>query len=437
MAGKQSHRFCGSPEHPLNRRGFLGTMAAAGAGLFADMTGLQALAAPEVANELRRGEKRCIMLWLAGGASQLETFDPKPGAVTGGPFRSIQTSVPGVHISELMPRMARRLKDTCIIRSLNTRNGDHASGARIMMRGRANEAGLAYPDLGAVLARECGRPDSQVPDYVSFYFATEGRNMAPGNPGFLGARYGSMDLTTSMIPENIRPPAGISDADHHSRAELRDLLSRGFERGRTSPGLDSHNYAYRRVHGLMGNERLFDIAREPQALRDRYGPTLFGQQCLAARRLVEAGVPFVRVGRAWWDSHGQNFDTHEEMVPELDHVMATLLDDLEARGLLQHTLVITLAEFGRTPNINSQLGRDHFASAWSCTLSGCGIKGGSVYGRTDATGNRVADGEIGAPQLYATIYRALGINHQKNYYVGARPVPLTDPGTEPIREVLA
>jgi uncharacterized protein (DUF1501 family) len=125
------------------------------------------------------------------------------------------------------------------------------------------------------------------------------------------------------------------------------------------------------------------------------------------------------------------------MVPELDHVMCTLLDDLEQRGLLTNTLVITLAEFGRTPAINSQLGRDHFASAWSCTLSGCGVRGGSVYGRTDATGNQVAEGEIGAARLYATIYRALGINHRKNYHVGLRPVPLTDPGTEPIREVLA
>src|SRR5438067_5348020 len=220
--------FCGSPEHPVSRRGFLGTVAAAGAAAFADMTGLQALASPEVARDLRRNERRCILLWLAGGASQLETFDPKPGVITGGPFRSIQTSTPGIHISELMPKMARRLKDTCIIRSLNTRNGDHGGGAKMMMRGRAGESNLDYPDLGAVLARELGRPDSQVPDYVSFYFATEGRNMAPGNPGFLGARFGSMDLYTSMIPENIRPPAGISDADHHSRAELRDVLSRGF-----------------------------------------------------------------------------------------------------------------------------------------------------------------------------------------------------------------
>ncbi len=429
--------YCGSPEHPISRRGFLGTLAAAGTAAFADITALQVLGSPAVSADLRRNQKRCILLWLAGGASQLETWDPKPGAVTGGPFRAIQTAVPGIHISELMPKMAQRIRQTAIIRSLNTRNGDHVSASRIMMRGRANEAGLAYPDLGAVLARELGLPNSQVPDYVSFYFATEGRNFSPGTAGFLGARYSPMDLTTSMVPENIRRPATISEMDHREQAELRSFLSRQFERGRSSDSLESHNQAYQRVQGIMASERLFDISREPQRIRDQYGHTLFGQQALAARRLVEAGVPFVRVGRAWWDSHGHNFETHEELVPELDHVMATLLDDLEARGLLQNTLVITLAEFGRTPSINSQLGRDHFASAWSCSLSGCGIRGGSVYGRSDATGNRVMEGEIGAPQLFATIYRALGINHHKNYHVGLRPVPLTDPGTQPIREVLA
>ena len=337
-----------------------------------------------------------------------------------------------------MPRNGRPAsRIRAIIRTaLNTRNGDHGGGARMMMRGRAGESNLDYPDLGAVLARELGLPDSTVPDYVSFYFATEGRNMAPGYPGFLGARFGSMDLYTSMIPENIRR-AGVSEQDHRERADLRDLLSAGFERGRPSSSLESHRQAYQRVRGIMSSERLFDIGQEPQSVRDRYGPTLFGQQALAARRLVEAGVPFVRVGRAWWDSHGQNFETHQELVPELDHVMANLLDDLEARGLLQNTLVITLSEFGRTPNINSQLGRDHFATAWSCTLSGCGIRGGSVYGATVPTGATVADNPIGAARLFATIYRALGINPQKNYYVGSRPVPLTDPGTEPIREVLA
>src|SRR5262249_6382629 len=252
-----------------------------------------------------------------------------------------------------------------------------------------------------------------------------------------GSRYAPMELYKSMMPENISRPGSVSEADHKDRAALRDLLHRQFERGRVSPTLASHNEAYQRVRGLMASDTLFDVTREPQSLRDRYGPPQFGEQALVARRLAEAGVPFVRVARAWWDSHGQNFETHQEMVPELDHVMATLLDDLDQRGLLSCTLVITLAEFGRTPNINASLGRDHFASAWSATLSGCGVRGGAAWGKPDATGHRVVDGQVGAAELLATVYSALGINPHKNYYVGSRPIPLTEPGTRPIKAVLA
>ena len=434
---KRPSSFCGSPDHAVNRRAFLGAAGVGTATFAADMTGLNVLTNAALASELKKQQKRVILLWLAGGSSQLETWDPKPGPLTGGPFRAIQTSVPGIHISELMPKMAKRLNDTCIIRSLNTKDGDHGGGSRLMMLGRRDEANLNYPDMGAVVSRELGRADSRVPDYVSFYFATEGRGFAPGASGFLGSRYAPMVLSTSMIPENIRRPDDISELDHQQRADLRDFLSKEFARGRTSPTVASHNEAYQRVRGLMASEKLFDIDQEPEKMRDRYGKTQFGEHALVARRLCEAGVPFVRVGRAWWDSHGQNFETHQEMVPELDHVMSTLLDDLEERGLLEHTLVITLAEFGRTPNINASLGRDHFATAWSTTLSGCGIKGGSVYGKTDPNGNKVVDGEIGAAELFATIYKALGIDPQKNYHVGARPVPLTDPGTKPVEAVLA
>jgi Protein of unknown function (DUF1501) len=432
---RKASNFCGSPAHAVNRRGFLGGALAAGAAAFADMTGLDVLASPALASELKKQQKSVILLWLAGGASQLETFDPKPGAPTGGPFRAIPTAVPGIHISELMPKMAARIKQTCLVRSLNTKNGDHGGGTRLMMRGRMDEASLKYPDLGAVIARELGRIDSQVPDYVSFYSQTEGRDF--GGSGFLGARYAPMELTTSMTPENIRKLDGISALDHQQRADLRDVLSKQFAQGRSSSTLASHGEAYQRVRGIMASEKLFDIEQEPAKMREHYGPSLFGEQCLIARRLVEAGVPFVRVARAWWDSHGQNFETHQELTPELDHVMAALIDDLKDRGLLEHTLIITLAEFGRTPTINASLGRDHFASAWSSSLTGCGIQGGSVYGKTDDKGNKVVDGEIGASRLFATIYSALGINPQKNYYVGARPVPLTDPGTEPVKEVLA
>ncbi len=430
--------FCGSASHALDRRAFLGAAGAVAGAFAADMTGLSVLGQPAFAKDLKKQQKRCILLWLAGGASQLETWDPKPGAQTGGPFRAIPTSVPGVHISELMPQMAQRLsKHTCIIRSLNTRNGDHGSGAKMMMRGRPDEANLKYPDLGAVLAKELGQVDSKVPDYVSFYFSTEGRDFAPGAAGFLGARYAPMELYKTMMPENISKLSSISDSDHKERSDLRELLSKQFERGRQSSTLSSHNEAYQRVRGLMACDKLFDIEQEPQKMRDLYGPTQFGEQVLVARRLIEAGVPFVRVARAWWDSHGQNFETHQEMVPELDHVMAALLDDLEQRGLLQDTLVVTLAEFGRTPGINSSLGRDHFANAWSMSLSGAGVKPGACYGKTDPTGNRVVDGQVAAPEVYATIYSALGIRPNKNYYVGARPIPLTEPNTKAIKDVLA
>ena len=433
-----AHRktFCGSPDHALDRRSFLGGVGAAATGFAASMSALDALQSPALAGELKKQSKRVILLWLAGGASQLETWDPKPGAATGGPFRAIKTNVPGVAISELMPQMAKRMNHTCIIRSLNTRNGDHGSGAVLMMQGRKNEASLKYPDLGAVVARELGQADSKVPDYVSFYFASEGRGSAPGTSGFLGARFAPMELYKSMMPENIAKLPGISDLDHVGRSDLRELLSRRFTQGRDNGTLASHNEAYQRVRGLMASDKLFDITRESQSMRDKYGPTLFGEQVLVARRLSEAGVPFVRVGRAWWDSHGQNFETHQEMVPELDHVMAALTDDLKDRGLLDSTMIITLAEFGRTPGINPSLGRDHFASAWSMSMTGGGIKGGACYGKTDPTGNRVVDGEIGAAQLFATIYKALGINPHKKYYVGTRPIPLVDEGTKEVKDVL-
>ncbi len=421
----------------VSRRSFLGAATLGSAAVAADMSVLNVLRNPVLAGELKSGQKRVILLWLAGGASQLETFDPKPGRPTGGPFRAIPTAVPGIHISELMPKLAARMKQVAIVRSLDTKNGDHGGGSRLMHLGRMDEPTVKYPDLGAMLARELGRADSQVPDYVSFYTATEGRGSAISQSGFLGARYNAMFLTEQNTPPNLRRLEAINELDHKERADLRDLLSAQFARGRQSASLGSHNEAYSRVRGLMASEKLFDVLQEPQAMRDLYGPTLFGEQTLIARRLVEAGVPFVKVSRAWWDSHGQNFETHLELVTELDHVMSGLLDDLAARNLLDSTLVVTLSEFGRTPQINASLGRDHFASAWSISLAGCGIKGGTVYGASDEDGHTVKDGKVGAAEVFATIFQALGIDHQKEYHLGSRPLPLTDIGTEPIREVLA
>jgi uncharacterized protein (DUF1501 family) len=187
----------------------------------------------------------------------------------------------------------------------------------------------------------------------------------------------------------------------------------------------------------MDSSQLFDIAREPQPIRDAYGPSAFAQQTLVARRLVEAGVPFVRVNFGWWDHHGQNFECHHEMVPELDHVMSTLLDDLDVRGLLDHTLVVTFSEMGRTPKINTNMGRDHF-SRFSVTLSGCGIRPGVVHGETNAGGEEIAKDPVTINEFFATIFKAVGIDHQKEFHSpDGRPVPLTEYGTEPVTAVLA
>ncbi len=419
----------------LSRRGFLTSTAAGATAVAADMGHINVLQAEEVTRQLRQQDKRVILLWLAGGASQFETWDPKPGAKNGGPFRAIPTNSTGVHISELLPELAQRMQHTAIIRSLNTKNADHGGGAALMETGRIGDPGLQYPDLGAVVAKELGRLDSKVPDYVSLYTSTEGRRK--GTSGVLGARYAPMFLSDNMIPQNLARLDAVSDVDHKDRAALRDILARQFSKNRHSPVVDSHMSEYQRVRGLMSSEELFNVENEPVEVRARYGPTQFGEQCLIARRLVEAGVPFVKVARAWWDSHGQNFETHQELCADLDHSMSVLLDDLDQRGLLKNTLVITLGEFGRTPKINASLGRDHFASAWSCSLSGLGIRGGVAYGKTDPEGNSVVEGEASAADLFATILSALGIDHEHEYMVGSRPVPMADFGSTPIKDVLA
>jgi uncharacterized protein (DUF1501 family) len=187
----------------------------------------------------------------------------------------------------------------------------------------------------------------------------------------------------------------------------------------------------------MQADHLFDIDNEPTAHRERYGNSVFGQQCLIARRLLEAGVPMVKVARGFWDSHHDNFESHRELVPDFDHVMSTLLTDLDERGLLASTLVIVLSEFGRTPKINKDVGRDHYAAAWSCAFAGCGIRGGTIHGETDKDGKTVVDGEVNAGDVAATIYKAVGIEPEKHYYVGPRPVPLAKEDAKPIDEILS
>jgi hypothetical protein len=418
--------------------------------LLGNALGLDALASSALAEELERGQKRVLMIFLNGGMSQIETWDPKPGQPTGGPFLSIPTSVPGYHVSELMPEMAKRIaQHTAVIRSLESENTVHGVGGDRVLRGGRPTQGVQFPSLGCMLTRELAEPVSQVPDNVMF--TNYGGDNYFESGGFYGTRYNPLRITPVPIPDDpnkmlrirlaptdTRLPDSLTAEQHQHRGALRARLSREFTNGRERDlVLSSHNLAFARVPGLMESNRLFDIEQESAAMRSRYGPTWFGKQALIARRLIEAGVPYVRVNYGWWDHHGQNFEFHHEMVPVLDHVLSVLLDDLKDRGLLEHTLVVTFSEMGRTPKINRMLGRDHFPRM-SVTLSGCGIRPGVIHGKTDATGDEIADGKVTLQQFFATIFQAVGVDHQKKYLApDGQPVTLTDYDTESVGEVLA
>ncbi len=429
---------CGSPEHLLNRRAFLGGIGGALAGTI----GLDILGNPLLANQMQRQQKRVIMLFLSGGASQFETWDPKPGRPTGGPFQAIQTSIPGYRMCELMPRMASRMHKTAVIRSFSSPNAEHEGrGVTAILNGERNDVGtLRTPSIGCLLARELAQPGSLVPDHVGMYTTYVGFNLnvQVDFAAFLGARHEPIHILNRLAPEGDQLPAFLTDSDHREREALRDHLARGFQANRERDAtVASHRMAYQRVRGMMDNHRLFDISQEPRSIRDRYGHSLFGQQALVARRLVEAGVPFVRLNRGWWDSHGENFEIHASLVPDLDKVMSALLEDLEQRGLIENTLVVTFAEMGRTPQINAMRGRDHWGRCWSVTLSGCGVRGGVVHGSTNADGTDVAQDRVSAAQFFATIFRAVGIDHQKEYAApDGRPIMLTPYHTQPVGAVL-
>ncbi len=426
---------CGSSEHLLHRRMFVhGSLAAGGTSIAFNNLGVS----DEVSgtNSLRKQEKHVLFIWLAGGASQFETWDPKSSLETGGPFRSIPTAVPGYHVCELMPKLASMMDKIAVVRSLDTGITAHAPAADLISTGRPKEPALDYPEVGVVLAKELATRDSLLPDYVSFFLATEGRRRPA--TGFLGNRHAPLLLEESMRPKDIELPKGLSDSQHRGRESLRELFSNQFAKRRAGAELvQGYNSAYSKVRGLMRSDHLFDLEKEPASMRERYGSTDFGQQCLVARRLIEAGVPIVKVARGFWDSHHDNFESHRELVPDFDNVVSTLLDDLDQRGLLETTLVIILSEFGRTPKINKDVGRDHYAAAWSCAFAGCGINGGAIHGKTDHDGKTVVDGEANAWDVAATIYSAVGLDPEMHYEVGQRPVPLAKEDARVIQSILS
>ena len=441
MSNKRTPLNCGHPDHATHRRLFLqGSMSAAAASV-ASFSGLFSI--PAVADEAKRSGKKCILLWLCGAPSQFETWDPKPGTMTSGPFGAIDTNLPGVQISQLMPKCATIMDKLAVIRSMKTEPNEHFQGIDALTRGDKPRPPFTRPILGSVIAEQLGQVDSPVPQFVLLDPCPEGNEFKAfkaGNwAGWLGAQYGPVRAGGEYSIPNIHRPETISELDHEDRESLRQFMSKKYENDQRSQAAASHNAAFQRVKGLMSCAPLFDLENLPAKDRERYGAGAFAQHALQARHLIENGSTFVMVANGMpWDNHVFQHEMHQMLVPELDNVLFQLVTDLDQRGMLEDTLVIAMGEFGRTPWLNEARGRDHYPKAWSMAMAGAGIKGGIVYGATDKMGFEVTENPIDNRRLFATIYKSLGIDPHEEYDLPGLPTFYrVEDDAEPIPELLA
>ena len=419
---------CGSAEHLLARRSFLqNTCVAGGSLLFSG--GLSGLAS---AGELATGQKKLLIIFLDGGLSQLESWDPKPGTQEGGPFRAIQTSVPGLHISELLPYTAQQMHHLAVIRSLQTTENDHTPAKYLLETGRNLKEGADFPYLGAAAASRLEPTDGDLPPYV--VIQTSSYHL--GHGGFLGSRYAGVNLVRGKPPRNLTPPEGLAAEEVRRRTALRDMIDRRLTRSRRTADTEAYASSYQMAERMSRKKDVFDLSQEPEREQERYGTHDFGRHCLLARRLLEAGLPCIQVRHRAYDSHFENFNIHLETLGEFDRTFATLMDDLHQRGLLESTLVAVMSEMGRTPKINNQMGRDHWTKAWSMVLGGCGIQAEAVYGKTDERGMEIVDGKMNQADLFHTIYSAIGIDATESFQVGGKDIPIAEPVHGPIEDLL-
>jgi len=392
----------------------------------------------------------CILVWLDGGPTHYETFDPKPDAPLEirGALEPIRTRLPGVLFSKYVPRLAAIADRLAIVRSIRHDHGNHGAGNHYMMTGAPTRIPVAcgafvsfHPSLGSVAARELGAPRG-----LPAYFSMPSMSRS-GGPNFLGAKYAPFVVPNDPSSSGFRVrdvalPSGIDGSRFASRQEIRAEVDRFVRMAEESAGDPVHalDEYYRQGCELITSteaQRAFDIHSEPDLVRDRYGRNSFGQRCLLARRLVEAGVPFVTIYDGGWDHHEKIFDGLEKKLPARDEGLATLIEDLAERGRLDSTLILCLGEFGRTPQVNERGGRDHWSNAMSVLFAGGGTPGGQVVGATDARGYSAVDRVLSPENFAATVYQKLGIDPGKILFTPeGRPVHLVSDPT-PIRELMA
>ncbi|MEX0716283.1 MAG: DUF1501 domain-containing protein [Planctomycetaceae bacterium] len=424
--------LCPTFEH-VGRRSFLKGVLATAGGLAVPNLGAL-FNSQTIAAEAKRQGKRCILLWMAGGVSQFETFDMKPGRPNAGPFRPIDTNLPGYQVCEYLPTIARMIDKLTIIRSMRTSTPDHSAGTYLMHTSHPREPAVSHPEIGAVVARHLGDPNSPLPNFVQQ--SGGGESFPNAGAGILGPKYqpfrvGSGGQLPAFVNRQLKPEEELR------RRELVEFQQESFLGTHKAESFHSYDEALRKSWELMETKAAFDIAQEWEKYKELYGDSEFGKNCLMARQLVESGVPFVEVNQANYDSHSDNAEWHKALLPPLDKAWSGLLVDLEQRGMLENTLVIWMGEIGRTPGINNRAGRDHYVKTWTTALAGGGVKRGLVYGKTDEDGREVVDNPVTEGDYFATIYKTLGIDPLTKHYVGIRPIPVVPEHSKVVDDLLA
>ncbi len=434
----------------MNRRHFLKHVAGYSAMAFAGYQFLRTIQAN--AQTMRRNNKSLIILWMGGGPATIDIWDLKPGRPTGGEFQPINTTAPGVQISEHMPITARQMRHMNIIRSLTTTEGDHNRGRQLMHTSYRPNPAIAFPSIGSVVSLQAPTLPGYQAVSLPGYIAVGG---GAGGPGFLGMNYAPFTVRNAgRPPENMRPPQelGRSELERMERIRRRQRLfyfledqfmqeqaphlATEEERVKFDDASKAHAEIYGKGFSLVASSegQVFDINNEPANVREAYGNNNFGRAALLARRLVEAGVSAVEISLGGWDTHNQNFQRlANNNLPTLDAAMGTLIGELVERGMWENTVVLWMGEFGRTPRINQNVGRDHWARCWSIALGGGAMQGGIAYGRTDVDGLAVAENPVTVGDVFATVYQALGIDPtlQVRDAIG-RPFNIAGGGGRPI-----
>lgn len=424
-----------------------GLTAALGTG-FADLLSLRAHAAT-TPSKLTAKAKSCILIWLDGGPTHYETFDPKPEAPSEirGEYFPIDTKIPGVQFAEHLPQLAGIADKLSIVRSIRHDQGNHGAGNHYMMTGAPPRIPVGcgafvsfHPSLGSMTAYDRGHQGG-----LPAYFSMPSMSRS-GGPNFLGAQYAPFVVSDNPNSNNFRVrdvalPRGLEEPRFEARKDLRSMVDQlpRFENKASSDPVQALDEYYTQSYDLISSpeaQRAFNVSKETDEVRDRYGRTTFGQRALLARRLVEAGVPFITLYEGGWDHHRDLFNSCRKRLPEVDNTVTALIGDLEERGLLDETLVVMLGEFGRTPKINKDAGRDHWSNAMSVLMAGAGIPGGTVVGATDRQGYSAVDRVLSPENFASTVYRKLGIDPDQILYTPlGRPAHLVSDPT-PITELM-